>query len=112
MNIRLLIAVVSVVFASTPTVWAQDDEQDQVDENESVLEEVIVQGYRSSIEKAADIKREADTVVEAITVVEMGQFIDDSIAGALQRIAGVKIETDPAGTDGTAWRFGDWVHSL
>ncbi len=64
------------------------------------IEEIVVTGIRSSIESARDLKREADTNIEAITSVEIGQFVDDSIAGALQRIPGVQIEVDSAGTDG------------
>lgn len=56
------------------------------------LEEIVVRGYKSSIESAQSIKRDASTVVDAITSVEIGQFADDSIAGAIQRIAGVQIE--------------------
>lgn len=77
---------------SAEAVFSQDNDQD--------LEEIVVMGIRSSIESARDLKREADTNIEAITSVEIGQFVDDSIAGALQRIPGVQIEVDSAGTDG------------
>ncbi|MEO1244357.1 MAG: TonB-dependent receptor [Pseudomonadota bacterium] len=64
------------------------------------LEEIVVRGFQSSIENAIDIKRNSDTVEEAITAIDIGQFADDSIASAIQRIPGVQIETNDAGTDG------------
>jgi len=56
----------------------------------------IHQSYLGSIGE----KRLADTVIDTITSEDIGQFSDDSIAGALQRIPGVQIEVDQAGTDG------------
>ncbi len=85
------VTCLSMLF-SAGGAFAQEDDQ--------ALEEVVVVGIRSNIESARDLKREADTNIEAITSVEIGQFVDDSIAGALQRIPGVQIEVDSAGTDG------------
>ncbi len=91
----------SLILAGSPAVWAQTDQTSQADsDDEMVLEEVIVTGMRASMESAVELKRQSDTVIEAITSVELGQFADDSIAGALQRIPGVQIEVDSAGTDG------------
>jgi TonB-dependent receptor len=70
-----------------------------VNENGSI-QEVVVFGIRKSLDTALDIKKNAATVVDVITAEDIGQFSDDSIAGAIQRIPGVQIEKDPAGTDG------------
>jgi TonB-dependent receptor len=59
-----------------------------------------VKGVRSTIETAAQIKRESDTIEEAITSIDIGEWVDDSIAQALQRVPGVQIEVDDTGTDG------------
>ena len=69
-------------------------------ENDSQIEEVIVNGYRASIESAKEAKREGNTVIEAITPAEIGMFVDNSIADAMKRVPGVQIEEDYAGTDG------------
>lgn len=83
------VTFISLLLASG-TALSQDGE----------LEEIVVKGIRSSIESARELKREADTNIEAITSIEIGQFADSSIAGALQRVPGVQIEVDNAGTDG------------
>ena len=57
-----------------------------------VLEEVIVVGIRSSLKAAADMKRDAIGVVDAITAEDMGKFPDSNLAESLQRITGVSID--------------------
>lgn len=55
------------------------------------LSEVVVTGIRASLEKAQDIKRDADSVVEAITPEDLGHFTDESLADALERVPGVQV---------------------
>lgn len=76
-------------------------------ENSEVLTDIgdveLIQVYgsiRQSFEGAIGFKRIADTVVDVITAEEIGQFSDASIAGAIQRIPGVQVETDDSGTQG------------
>ena len=87
----------ALILTGTQPVLAQDDPEQEASK---VFEEVIVMGVRSSIENAAQIKRESDTIEEAITSINIGQWIDDSIAQALQRVPGIQIEVDDTGTDG------------
>lgn len=56
------------------------------------LAEIQVTGIRASVQAAQEIKREAPSVVEAITLEELGKFTDSSISDALQRIPGVNID--------------------
>lgn len=55
-------------------------------------DEIVVTGLRRSLMKSADIKREADVVVDAITAEDIGKFPDQNIAESLQRITGVTID--------------------
>ncbi|HEX5055888.1 MAG TPA: TonB-dependent receptor [Gammaproteobacteria bacterium] len=55
-------------------------------------EEVVVVGIRGSLEQAADIKREAVGVVDAISAEDIGKFPDTNLAESLQRITGVSID--------------------
>ena len=71
---------------------------EQVNEDMEVIE--VTGTINKSYLGAIGAKRTADTVIDAITSEDIGQFSDDSIAGALQRIPGIQIETDQAGTDG------------
>lgn len=61
---------------------AQSDEGD----------EIIVTGIRASLSAAADIKREAQGVVDAISAEDIGKFPDTNLAESLQRITGVSID--------------------
>ena len=55
------------------------------------LDTVVVQGQRSSLIKAQDIKRNADQVVDSIVADDIGKLPDANVAEALQRITGVQI---------------------
>lgn len=59
-----------------------------------VLEEIIVTGFRGSLDRALSIKREADSVVDAISAEDIGKFPSQNIAEALQRVPGVSIVRD------------------
>ena len=52
---------------------------------------IIVTGIRASLEQAADIKREAEQVMDVITAEDVGKLPDANVAEALQRITGVQI---------------------
>ncbi|MDO6746712.1 TonB-dependent receptor [Gilvimarinus sp. 1_MG-2023] len=66
---------------------------------QDALEEVIVIGTKASLERAQDIKRNADTVKDVITATDIGSLPDKSIVEALQRIPGVAIERFNASND-------------
>jgi TonB-dependent receptor len=52
---------------------------------------IIVTGIRASLESAQNIKRNADTVVDAITAQDIGALPDRSVTEALQRVPGISI---------------------
>lgn len=56
------------------------------------VEEVVVTGMRNSIQNAQDLKRNSDTVIDAITATDIGALPDKSVTEALQRVPGVTIE--------------------
>ncbi|MCM8730616.1 TonB-dependent receptor [Hephaestia sp. GCM10023244] len=53
--------------------------------------EIVVTGIRESLANAQAIKRNADTVVDAITAQDIGALPDRSVTEALQRVPGVAI---------------------
>jgi TonB-dependent receptor len=77
--------------------WAQAPAEEEAEARQDVI---VVEGVRQSIERAIDVKRNAETVVEAVTFEDLGNFADDSIASAIQRIPGVQVETNDGGTAG------------
>ncbi|MDQ2077160.1 TonB-dependent receptor [Marinimicrobium sp. ABcell2] len=82
---RKLMAVAVASYAMSglsTTAVAQTDE---------MLEEVVVRGIRASIETSINTKRDAATVVDAITAEDIGKLPDVTISDSLQRISGVQI---------------------
>ena len=53
--------------------------------------EVIVTGIRNSLARAAEVKRDADQVIDVITAEDVGKLPDSNVAEALQRVTGVQI---------------------
>jgi TonB-dependent receptor len=54
-------------------------------------EDIVVTGIRASLASAQAIKRNSDTVVDAITASDIGALPDRSVTEALQRLPGVAI---------------------
>lgn len=60
-------------------------------EDDNMIEEVVVTGFRASIENAIAQKREEAGVVDAIVAEDIADFPDNNLAESLQRIPGVAI---------------------
>lgn len=57
----------------------------------TTIDEVVVTGFRASIESAIAVKREQAGVVDAIVAEDIADFPDNNLAESLQRIPGVAI---------------------
>ncbi|MEH3103603.1 MAG: TonB-dependent receptor [Sphingomonas phyllosphaerae] len=55
-------------------------------------EDIVVTGIRASLSSSAQVKRDANQIVDSITAVDVGKFPDANIAESLQRITGVAID--------------------
>ena len=73
------IALVSAM--ASGTAMAQDVATDVVEKDE-----IVVTGQRASLEKSAEIKKESDQVVDSIVSDDIGKFLDNTVAAALQRV--------------------------
>lgn len=56
--------------------------------------DIVVTGIRSSLERAADIKRTAVQVVDSIVAQDIGKLPDPTTAAALQRVPGVQVSVN------------------
>lgn len=63
----------------------------------SDVNRIVITGIRRSIEDSVSIKRNADTIVEAVSAEELGKLPDASIAEALARLPGVTGQRGPDG---------------
>jgi TonB-dependent receptor len=78
-------AVVSTGMAQAQTPPASDPDG---------LQEVLVTGFRASIESAVEAKRESSSMVDMIKSDDIASFPDANLAEAVQRIPGVSIDRD------------------
>lgn len=60
-------------------------------ESTAETEEIVVTGMRESLNSAQDIKKSADTFVDAISAKDIGALPDKSVTEALQRVPGVTV---------------------
>lgn len=60
----------------------------------SELEEIVVTGFRGSLDAALDIKRESASAVDAIYAEDIAKFPDLNLSESIQRIPGVAISRD------------------
>ena len=57
--------------------------------DESALDEIVVTGYRKSVEASLEAKRAATDIVEVITADDIGKMPDKNVADSLARVPGV-----------------------
>src|SRR5437879_3149340 len=56
------------------------------------LEEVVVTGFRASLQSALDVKRTSDLPLESVAPEDIGKMPDQNVAESLQRLPGVQID--------------------
>ena len=61
------------------------------------LEEVVVTGFRQSLQDSTEAKRESVGFVDAIFAEDIGKFPDTNIAESFQRIPGIQISREISG---------------
>ncbi|MEM9964916.1 MAG: TonB-dependent receptor plug domain-containing protein, partial [Asticcacaulis sp.] len=67
------------------------------DEAAGEVTEVVVVGVRGSVARAVKLKRDASTVQDSISALELGMFPDDNVADSLSHITGVSISRTAGG---------------
>jgi TonB-dependent receptor len=61
---------------------------------EAPADEIVVTGFRRSLEAALDIKRDTVSSVDAIVAEDIAKFPDQNLAESLQRIPGISIQRE------------------
>jgi len=87
--------------AIQPAAWAQTEASstETPQSEDEALEEITVYGVRASLRSASELKRNADTHVDAITATDIGSLPDVSVLEAIQRVPGVSIERFASAND-------------
>ncbi len=60
-------------------------------------EEVVVTGYKASLQSATNAKRASVSMVESVFAEDIGKFADTNIAEAVNRMPGIQISRDVFG---------------
>jgi TonB-dependent receptor len=57
-------------------------------------DEIVVTGFRASLQNALDLKRRSNQIVDAITAEDIADFPDANLAESIQRLPGISIDRD------------------
>ncbi len=76
----------AIAAALPSAVYAQTG---QAEDQPRVLEEVVITGFRQSLQNSIDIKTNSSSIVEAISAEDIGKLPDTSIAESLARLPGL-----------------------
>lgn len=90
---RSILLATSAMLIATPALA----QQGPASAEPTLLDEVVVQGVRASLEAALETKKTAEGVVDSIVAEDIGQFPQSNLAEALQRVSGIQIRRDFAG---------------
>src|SRR5271170_2745202 len=66
------------------------------------LTEIVVTGYRQSLQTALDTKRNSNLPIESVAAEDIGKMPDNNVAEALQRLPGVQIDRSGANGQGSS----------
>jgi len=86
-------AVAMALFGRNSGVQAADAPAAGPDSNDAV-EEIVVHGFRASLQASMETKRDATVVEDVLTSEDVGKFPDKNVAEALQRLPGVVTTRD------------------
>src|SRR5690606_7477376 len=89
---------IAVALLASPSVAAlAQDAAATAEAAPQELDAVVVTGVRASMARAVELKREAGTVQDSISALELGKFPDDNVADSLSHITGVAISRTAGG---------------
>ncbi|WP_077145478.1 TonB-dependent receptor [Sphingopyxis sp. KK2] len=95
-NLSRLACGVSLAVLAVSPAYAQDTATDAAAPADEVSteDEIVVTGFRASLDKALDVKRDSVAAVDAIVAEDIAKFPDQNLAESLQRIPGITIQRD------------------
>ncbi|WP_340190167.1 TonB-dependent receptor [Brevundimonas vesicularis] len=87
-----LAALMGASAAAAQAVPASEPITQDAAQDATVVDEIVVTGFRSSLQQALNIKRREAGAVDAILAEDMADFPDQNLAEAIQRLPGVTID--------------------
>src|SRR3546814_4528280 len=68
--------------------------QSETAADEGTESEIVVTGFRASLENALNAKRDSNLIIESVTAEDIGKFPDQNVAESLQRLPGIQIDRE------------------
>jgi len=93
-SIQAILGVASCSVVTLPVMAQQAATPAAPPRQQQALEEVIVTGFRGSLEKALDDKKASAAAIDSIRAEDIAKFPDSNLAESVQRIPGVSIARD------------------
>lgn len=84
-----LFALIAATAAAPQVSFAQ---QQAAQAETDVVEEVVVTSTRAGLERAIQVKRASDQIVDSVVAADIGKLPDVNVAESLQRVSGVQIK--------------------
>ncbi len=99
---RISVAVAGVCASFAMQASAQEATTTMTTANTAAgeVQQVVVTGFRSSLQRALDLKRGAIGTRDSIVAEDIGKFPEQNIADALVRLPGVEVVKDPGTNEG------------
>jgi len=92
--VAIALGLQTMAFAALAQAQEPPQATDAAAKGADDLDEVKVVGFRASLVKALDDKRESAEQIDEIVAEDIGKFPDQNLAESLQRIPGVSIDRD------------------
>lgn len=109
----VLCGVSSIALAAAGATFAQTANGDSAAAKQDDSTVVVVTGIRGSLQRAMNIKKGADGVVDGISAEDLGKYPDTNLADSFQRIPGVSINrVNDEGEQVTVRGFGPGYNSV
>ena len=89
-----LVSIASLALMATPALAQTATPAPQSQDDATALDDVVVTGFRGSLERALQNKRNSTAVVDSIVAEDIAKFPDNNLAESIQRVPGVAITRD------------------
>ena len=106
--LMLILSMWSGVSLAQNAQGTTDNTRTRDDQN---IETIVVTAQREAIRRAQEIKMDAIGVVDSVSAEEAGQFPDQNIADALQRVPGVSVNRGGGGESNQTGAPPIWIRS-
>ncbi|WP_313005023.1 TonB-dependent receptor [Brevundimonas sp.] len=86
------VSATALLWAAPAAVAQEAAPQPAAEPEATTVDEIVVTGFRSSLQQALNVKRREAGAVDAIFAEDMADFPDQNLAEAIQRLPGVTID--------------------